>query len=220
MADKTINNVKIRHRRDTSANWTTNNPVLLSGELIIVDTEAGETRFKIGDGTKTYTQLPFQDEILRNSLSDKVLSEEDREKLDNLTVAVTLDISLVDSNWVGNQYTISDANIKSDSVIDLTPSIGISQLELESLQLASIVGGEQVDGSLTLVAMGEVPTVSIPVTLIIGGGEGESNLDMSNFVTASAMEVALSNYVTSDQMNTAIDNAIMNSISVALAGDY
>lgn len=50
---------RIRHKKDTSANWTSKNPVLLDGELILVTTDSGETRFKIGDGVKTYTQLPF-----------------------------------------------------------------------------------------------------------------------------------------------------------------
>ena len=69
MANKTFN-TRIKNKRDTSANWTSKDPVLLNGELIIVDTASGETRFKIGDGTKKYSQLPFQDEILRNSKVD------------------------------------------------------------------------------------------------------------------------------------------------------
>lgn len=69
MANKTFN-TRVKNKRDTSANWTSKDPVLLDGELIIVDTASGETRFKIGDGTKKYSQLPFQDEILRNSKVD------------------------------------------------------------------------------------------------------------------------------------------------------
>ena len=63
--------VRIQNKRDTSANWETNNPVLLNGELIIVDTNAGDIRFKIGNGSKTYTQLPFQDEELYSVLNGK-----------------------------------------------------------------------------------------------------------------------------------------------------
>lgn len=69
MANKTFN-TRIKNKRDTSANWTAQDPVLLNGEIIAVDTANGETRFKIGDGTKKYSQLPFQDEILRNSKVD------------------------------------------------------------------------------------------------------------------------------------------------------
>ena len=57
---------RVKFKRDTSANWTANNPVLLNGEMIIVDTASGEKRTKTGDGTKTYTQLPFDDEAIYN----------------------------------------------------------------------------------------------------------------------------------------------------------
>lgn len=62
-------NARIKHRRDTSANWTSANPVLMNGEIIIVDTAAGDTRKKIGDGTSTYMQLPFEDEALESALA-------------------------------------------------------------------------------------------------------------------------------------------------------
>lgn len=64
-------NTRIQTRRDTAANWESKNPVLLNGEMIIVTTNAGDIRLKIGDGIKTYTQLPFQDETLYNALSGK-----------------------------------------------------------------------------------------------------------------------------------------------------
>ena len=69
MATKTLAS-RIKMKRDTSANWNTNNPILLDGEIIIVDTADGEVREKIGDGIKTYTQLPFSDEKLRNLLNN------------------------------------------------------------------------------------------------------------------------------------------------------
>lgn len=61
-------NTRVQSKRDTSANWTTNNPVLLDGEVIIVDTNSGDVRFKVGDGVSTYTQLPFQDEYVLNQI--------------------------------------------------------------------------------------------------------------------------------------------------------
>ena len=67
MATKQFNS-RIKWKRDTSTNWTANNPVLLDGEIIIVDTNAGETRFKVGNGTSAYTQLPFQDEYVLNQI--------------------------------------------------------------------------------------------------------------------------------------------------------
>ena len=63
-------NVRIALKRDTSANWTNHNPVLLNGELILVDTAEGQLRVKIGDGIKTYTQLPIMDEALRALITE------------------------------------------------------------------------------------------------------------------------------------------------------
>lgn len=68
MATKTLLG-RIKLKKDTAANWTTNNPVLLDGEVIIVETSSGEERFKIGDGTSTYKQLPFEDEAIRNLIA-------------------------------------------------------------------------------------------------------------------------------------------------------
>lgn len=67
MPNKTFN-ARVQMKRDTSTNWTSNNPVLLYGEIIIVDTDAGEVRFKVGNGTSTYTQLPFTDEAIVNKM--------------------------------------------------------------------------------------------------------------------------------------------------------
>ena len=62
---------RIQFKRDTRANWTSNNPIILNGEIILVDTSAGELRAKIGDGIKTYTQLPFSDEVLKSLINEK-----------------------------------------------------------------------------------------------------------------------------------------------------
>ena len=65
-------NTRVQSKRDTSANWTQNNPVLLDGEVIVVDTNSGDVRFKVGNGTSTYTQLPFQDEAIYNQINTKL----------------------------------------------------------------------------------------------------------------------------------------------------
>lgn len=50
---------QIKFRRDTSANWTKNNPVLGQGEPAY---ETDTKKFKIGDGTTKYTELPYKGE--------------------------------------------------------------------------------------------------------------------------------------------------------------
>jgi len=48
--------VKLQFRRDTAANWETNNPILSEGELGLDTTNQ---RFKIGDGVNTWDNLEF-----------------------------------------------------------------------------------------------------------------------------------------------------------------
>lgn len=69
MATKQLNS-RVRLKKDTAANWTSNNPVLLDGEVAIVVTNANEIRFKIGDGTSSFTALPYQDEFIQNAIND------------------------------------------------------------------------------------------------------------------------------------------------------
>lgn len=62
----------VKNRTDTAANWTQKNPVLAEGEIIVVQTSVGETRLKIGDGVKTFTQLPYIDEQIYNNVVTSV----------------------------------------------------------------------------------------------------------------------------------------------------
>ena len=47
---------RIQLRRDTSTNWTTNNPILASGELGI---ETDTNQVKIGNGIGNWDVLPY-----------------------------------------------------------------------------------------------------------------------------------------------------------------
>ena len=62
---------RIKQRRDTVANWTKNNPVLLKGEIAIVEDTDGAIRFKVGDGNKTFSALAYTDEKLKAEIATK-----------------------------------------------------------------------------------------------------------------------------------------------------
>lgn len=70
-----IFNTRVKNKRDSVSNWTDKNPILLDGEVVVVDSTDGESRFKIGDGTKHYSELPFQDEYLQNETNNKAAIE-------------------------------------------------------------------------------------------------------------------------------------------------
>lgn len=56
MASKILN-TRIQLKYDTEANWTSKNPVLLSGEMAVSSDKNGQ--FKIGNGTATWSQLSY-----------------------------------------------------------------------------------------------------------------------------------------------------------------
>lgn len=70
MNEKTLK-TRIKQRRDTVANWTKNNPVLLKGEIAIVEDTDGAIRFKVGDGSKTFSELAYTDEKLKAEIATK-----------------------------------------------------------------------------------------------------------------------------------------------------
>jgi hypothetical protein len=69
--------IRIQLRRDTAANWTSSNPVLRAGELGI---ETDTLKFKIGNGSSTWTQITnyanVTDAGLSSSLSSYILAED------------------------------------------------------------------------------------------------------------------------------------------------
>lgn len=55
---KTLLNARIKHRTDTTANWTNKNPKLFQGEFALEKTSTG-FKFKVGDGTHNWNDLPY-----------------------------------------------------------------------------------------------------------------------------------------------------------------
>lgn len=47
---------RLQNRRDTAANWTSNNPTLAAGEIGL---ETDTAKFKMGDGTTAWTSLAY-----------------------------------------------------------------------------------------------------------------------------------------------------------------
>ena len=119
MSDKTKTfSTRIKSKRDTSANWESANPVLLNGEKIIVDTAAGEVREKIGDGVKTYSQLPFTDEKIRGLITEKA----DEVELERFKYYGDKDIIPSDASY----FTV---NSTGETITGLT-NVGKAQTEL------------------------------------------------------------------------------------------
>ena len=110
-------NARIKNKRDTSANWTTNDPVILNGEIILVDTATGELRAKIGDGTKRYTELPFTDEAIKTLLNNK--ADADHTHSDEAIDAQYMPLSVMMEDGSFNSYLPTEmGSIKKYKIIN------------------------------------------------------------------------------------------------------
>lgn len=156
MADKRVS-ARIIPRHDSASNWETKNPVLENGELITVTTNAGAIRHKVGDGTKTYTQLPFEDEPLYNALSGKC------------DASVPVDAVLSASNWSNGQQTVSVDGLKATTNGFASLSQSYTDAQYSAAAAAEITVSNQSDGSLTFSYSGTAPQVDIPITIILLG---------------------------------------------------
>lgn len=103
----------VKNRTDTATNWTQKNPVLAEGEIIVVQTSAGETRLKIGDGVKTFTQLPYTDEQIYNNVvtsvngqtGDVTLTDESKSLgITSASVGQIPKVKAVDSNGAPTEW--------------------------------------------------------------------------------------------------------------------
>lgn len=173
-------NTRIRQKRDTAANWTNNNPVLLNGELIVVETSTGAIRLKVGDGVKTFNQLPFLDEALRalitdvdNNNSAVVMTKNGESKLLDTFNIVKLSEEeynqLIDSNTLDPDtlyFTVGAGDEKYSKVIlkDL-----INNAEDEVLEILNIIRLSQEEYN-SLAAAGTLDPKAIYMTEAANGG--------------------------------------------------
>lgn len=77
--------------------------------------------------------------------------------------------TLLASAWVGNTYTISNTQIKQLNNVFITYQTGDTDEQVYAYFGAGLRYTAQVDGSLTLKALGAVPRIDIPISLLFIG---------------------------------------------------
>lgn len=80
-------------------------------------------------------------------------------------------VTLSASSWSSSTYTVTDSLITATSNQEIIPAVGITPAQLNALQRAIITDGGQSAGSITLKALGDVPTIDIPVRVIFRGSK-------------------------------------------------
>ena len=108
---------RIRLRRDTAANWTSNNPTLTTGEM---GYETNTGKFKIGNNTDAWTALPY-------SITAE-LSEGNLNDLKDVTITSAANGDFL--RWNGTAWINDAVNLATDTVgsyvASLTAGTGIT----------------------------------------------------------------------------------------------
>ena len=108
---------RIRLRRDTASNWTSNNPTLTTGEM---GYETNTGKFKIGDNTTAWTSLPY-------SITAE-LSEGNLNDLKDVTITSAANGDFL--RWNGTAWINDAVNLATDTVgsyvASLTAGTGIT----------------------------------------------------------------------------------------------
>lgn len=124
---------RIQLRRDSALGWSTNNPILASGEIGIElsPTPAQIVKFKLGDGITAWNSLPYQNEVLSGA-------------------------TLGANTFTGQQYAPSFASpLFKGKVANLTVGPGTQSLNLSAHDYFNLVLG----GTTTLTLTG-VPSLT------------------------------------------------------------
>lgn len=198
----------VKNRTDTAANWTQKNPVLAEGEIIVVQTSAGETRLKIGDGVKTFTQLPYTDEQIYNNVVTSVngqtgdvttssveytaqtLTDEQKKQVREnieaagadfiINVTPTLNGAKIDKTWTQISEAVSDG--KTPFVLFHYGSTDAIRLQLAEIYLD---GTGMAFTNVGRVSSGDIGAATVT---ICSDGTGKCNI---GFLLATDMDGAL-----------------------------
>lgn len=101
--------------------------------------------------------------------TEKERAEAAEKKIADSMKSTTVSTTLYAETWNNGSYTITNDLITSTSNQEIVTAVGITADQYNALSAAMIVDGGQTAGSLTLKALGTVPTIDIPIRVIFRG---------------------------------------------------
>lgn len=179
---------KIVMRNDLAANWTSNNPILLSGELGI---ESDTGYFKIGDGATTWNDLPYANKFEATPAAahyevEAQEGEDDLAALARVVGSTTLnkdDIGIVKRAiagdavsytayvYNGSAWSAMDGNYNASNVYfatDLTATapVGVVEIPASGSTTIAAAGKSLKDVLASILAKRVAPTATAPAASI------------------------------------------------------
>jgi hypothetical protein len=121
---------KIQVRRDTAANWTTNNPVLSTGEFGF---ESNTGKLKIGTGSTAWASLAYStvlpselDELAQDSINAALVAGTGLDKTyDDAGNTITLDIDSTVATLTGSQ-TLTNKTLTSPALTENATAVNLT----------------------------------------------------------------------------------------------
>lgn len=211
-------NARIKNKRDSDLNWSSYNPIILNGELIITDMSNGEIRFKIGDGFSTYNELNGM-MLTSNDFTDLLKSNYDNAYSH---ISKTNNPHNVTKSQLGleNVENKNSATIRSElTKTNVTDALGYTPPTSDTTYGAA-------DTSLGLVKSGGDVTISSGTITVNDDSHNHviSNVDgLQSALDAkgSASDVSnLKTLVGDTSVSTQINNAIANKSDVGHTHNY
>ena len=150
----------MQQRRDTAANWTSNNPTLLNGELGY-ETDTGY--FKIGDGSTTWTSLAYVDGTKVSAYPLATVDIAD----DAITAG-----KLADTSVTAGSYTAADITVDAQGRITAAANgaIGTSEISDGAVTSAKLDTNIDIAGTLDVTGVGTFDNnVTIAGNLTVNG---------------------------------------------------
>lgn len=123
---------------------------------------------------------------LIGSFNTKLKSKADSSVIDKLN-GTTKKFTLLAANWSNGQYTVRDDLISIGSIQFLNPGTDITIDQLSAFKAAEIIDAGQRDGSLTLKALGTVPTIDIPIRITFSTIQGINNVTVVDHDSEDAL---------------------------------
>lgn len=127
--------------------------------------DQGKSAYQVAqDGGYTGTEAEWLESLKAAGLNDVV-----KNYIDGRTTPTAVNLTILASTW-GETVTIEDEAITATKNVVMIPGPTITKEQLNALQKANCQDcGVQGAGFVTFKVFGTVPTIDIPVKLIIGG---------------------------------------------------
>jgi len=144
---------QIQLRRDTSANWTSNNPILLAGEMAlstdVLYTGTDQPRYKIGNGVDTWLNLDYVPEGGTSSYPENLFLTVVNKTGDNLlaTGYKVLKVQTAQGQRLAVDYALADSNGNSVDTIGIV-SENINNNQTGKITVIGEITGLNTTGSL------------------------------------------------------------------------